>query len=324
MIGLIWGYGFEGDGTGRRFVSEDGDGKVAEMTAQGPVWLHLDRTQPATRRWMEAQSDIPPTIREALLEEDTRPRCVVSESGVMLILRGINFDLGQLDEVTVAVRIWATPDRVLVLTRYKVLAVQDMATALDEGKGPHSIAEFLVRLIERLTYRIAPEIDLMEEALDVVEEQALVATTPDERRELARIRRRALVLHRYLHPQREALHEFRENGTVAMPALDPHALRETVERVTRLVEDLETLRSRAQIVEDGIGIRVAERMNRNMYWLSIVATVFMPISFVTGLLGVNLGGIPGSENGDGFIALCVILAVLVSIEIWLMRRMRLL
>ena len=138
------------------------------------------------------------------------------------------------------------------------------------------------------------------------------------------IRRRALVLHRYLHPQREALHEFRENGPTALPALDPHALRETAERVTRLVEDLETLRSRAQIVEDGIGIRVAERMNRNMYWLSIVATVFMPISFVTGLLGVNRGGIPGGENGDSFAALCVVLALLVSIEIWLMRRMRLL
>lgn len=324
MIGLIWGYGFAGDGSGRRFTAEDGDARIAEMAAQGPVWLHLDRTQPATRAWLEAQPDIPATIREALLEEDTRPRCVVSESGLMLILRGINFDIGQFDEVTVAVRIWATPDRVLVLTRYKVLAVHDMATELDDGKGPDSIADFLVRLIERLTYRIAPEIDLMEEALDVVEEQALVATTSGERRELARIRRRSLVLHRYLHPQREALHEFREKGALALPSLDPNALRETAERVTRLVEDLETLRGRAQIVEDGIAIRVAERMNRNMYWLSIVATIFMPISFVTGLLGVNLGGVPGADNGDGFIVLCVILVLLVSAEIWLMRRMRLL
>jgi zinc transporter len=323
MMGLIWGYGFQGNGSGRRFTAADGDGIVSDMSAQGPVWLHLDRTQPATRLWMEAQADIPPTIREALLEEDTRPRCVISEHGVMLILRGINFDLGRLDEVTIAVRIWATPERVLVLTRYKVLAVHDMAAALDEGKGPHTIAEFLVRLIERLTYRIAPEIDLMEEALDVVEEQALIATTTDERRELARIRRRSLVLHRYLHPQREALHVFREGGGGVLPALDPHALGETAERVTRLVEDLETLRSRAQIVEDGIGIRVAERMNRNMYWLSIVATVFMPISFVTGLLGVNLGGIPGGDDGDGFIVLCVILFLLVSLELWLMRRMRL-
>lgn len=323
MMGLIWGYGFQGNGSGRRFTAADGDGIIAEMEGQGPIWLHLDRTQPATRMWMEVQSDIPPTIREALLEEDTRPRCVISGAGIMLILRGVNFDLDQLNEVTVAVRIWATPDRVLVLTRYKVLAVHDMATAFDEGKGPRSTAELVVRLIERLTYRIAPEIDMMEEALDVVEEQALVATTTDERRELARIRRRALVLHRYLHPQREALHDFREGAAAVLPSLDPHALRETAERVTRLVEDLDTLRRRALIVEDGISIRVAERMNRNMYWLSIVATIFMPISFVTGLLGVNLGGIPGADNGDGFIILCAILFVLVSLELWLMRRMRL-
>jgi zinc transporter len=137
------------------------------------------------------------------------------------------------------------------------------------------------------------------------------------------VRRRALILHRYLFPQRDALVEFRRNAGERLADLDPLDFQETIDRVTRLVEDLDALRSRAAIVEDGIAIKVAERMNRNMYWLSIVATIFMPIGFITGLLGVNVGGIPGSEQPWAFAGLVAILGILIGVEVWIMRRMRL-
>jgi zinc transporter len=60
-----------------------------------------------------------------------------------------------------------------------------------------------------------------------------------------------------------------------------------------------------------------------MYWLSIVATVFLPIGFVTGLLGVNVGGIPGAETPWAFAGLVAALAILIAVEVWIMRRVRL-
>lgn len=299
-------------------------GAVPPDAGDGPLWLHLERHDPAVQAWLEAQAGVPAAVARALLEEDTRPRCVIRPDGVLLILRGVNLDPAAQHEETIAIRLWAAADRVLSLRRYRIMAVTELREALERGEGPATVAGLVLRIVESLTARMMPEIDAMEAALDRLEIDSLGDGSAVDRARLAAIRRRTLVLHRYLAPQREALVEFRRGAGDRLPGLDPADFQETVDRVTRLVEDLEALSSRAAIVEDGLAIKVAERMNRNMYWLSIVATVFLPIGFVTGLLGVNVGGIPGSENPWAFAGLVAILAALIAFEVWIMRRMRLL
>ena len=53
---------------------------------------------------------------------------------------------------------------------------------------------------------------------------------------------------------------------------------------------------------------------------TIVATVFLPLGFVTGLLGVNVGGIPGTDSAWAFTILCLIVGGLTALEVWLLRR----
>lgn len=52
-----------------------------------------------------------------------------------------------------------------------------------------------------------------------------------------------------------------------------------------------------------------------MYVLSLVAAVFLPLGFLTGLLGINLGGIPGSDNQSAFFVFVLILILLVAVQI---------
>lgn len=314
--GLVFALRLDGRGGATPFTP-------AETDDPRPLWLHLERHDPAVQAWLTAGAGVPAGVARALLEEDTRPRCVVRPDGVLLILRGINLDPTARHEETIAVRLWATAGRVLSLRRYRIMAVTDLREALEAGEGPSTVADLVLRIVERLTARMIPEIDAMEEALVRMEVEALGDGGAIDRERLSGIRRRALVLHRYLAPQREALVEFRRAAGERLADLDPLDFQETIDRVTRLVEDLDALRSRAAIVEDGLGLKTAERMNRNMYWLSIVATVFLPIGFITGLLGVNVGGIPGAETPWAFAGLVAALAVLIAVEIWIMRRARL-
>lgn len=313
-------FGFRMTGTGAVALGEDDpwapDG--------GTVWLDLDRTLPETRRWIGEEFAFAPEIAEALLEEDTRPRCVVRPEGLLLILRGINLDPENNFEETIAVRMWATERRLLTLRRYRVMAVSDLREAVESNAGPATVSDLVLTLAERLTARLVPEIDRMEEQLDGLEEGLLEDSVPVDRAALTTLRRRILILHRYLAPQREALAGLQRGGAAVLADLDPSQLQESLDRVTRLVEELDALRARATIVEEHLALQVAERMNRNMYWLSMVATVFLPVGFVTGLLGVNVGGIPGADSTLGFAALCGLLAVLVGAELWLMKRLRLL
>ena len=53
----------------------------------------------------------------------------------------------------------------------------------------------------------------------------------------------------------------------------------------------------------------AQEQNSRMYVLSVVAAIFLPLTFVTGLLGMNVGGLPGLESPNGFIASVLIMVV---------------
>ena len=57
-----------------------------------------------------------------------------------------------------------------------------------------------------------------------------------------------------------------------------------------------------------------------MYILSVVAAIFLPLSFVTGLWGMNIGGLPGADNPLGFIEFLALMLVLVTVLIWFFKR----
>ena len=90
----------------------------------------------------------------------------------------------------------------------------------------------------------------------------------------------------------------------------------------RYIEDLESARDRAAVTQEELSARLAEDMNRNTYLLSIVAALFLPLGFITGLLGINVGGIPGADVKWAFAAVCGMLAVIVALQVWLFRRFR--
>ncbi|PLX67735.1 MAG: hypothetical protein C0607_21190 [Azoarcus sp.] len=100
-------------------------------------------------------------------------------------------------------------------------------------------------------------------------------------------------------------------------------LREISDRTMRYVEDLDAIRERAAVIQDELANRVAESMNRNMYMLAIVATIMLPLGFITGLLGVNVDGLPGAQDTPwAFAALSAFLLVLVFLQILVMRRLK--
>ena len=101
--------------------------------------------------------------------------------------------------------------------------------------------------------------------------------------------------------------------------MDRLRLRESADRTTRFVEDLDMTRERAVVVQEELLARLSEKMDRTMYILSIVAAIFLPLGFFTGLLGVNVAGIPGTDYTGSFVILCLVLVLMVIFQIWLFK-----
>jgi len=59
-----------------------------------------------------------------------------------------------------------------------------------------------------------------------------------------------------------------------------------------------------------------------MQTMSLAAVMFLPMSFVTSLLGINVGGIPGADSPYGFAIVCIALAVVFLAQWFVLRRLR--
>jgi zinc transporter len=321
----VFAYRLDGKGGGQEVGGgrrEDTAATEAITSAEGLLWLHLDHEDPATRRWFEEESGIDPVVYEALLADETRPRSVVRRDGLLVILRGVNLNPGSDPEDMVSVRMWIEARRVITLRHRRVSAIQDLRDALDAGDGPTDPGEFLVEIADRLLTRMAPVLSEVDDQVDDLEDQILEAESFELRAKIGGLRRQMISLRRYLAPQRDTMARLQSERVSWLGDVQREHLRELGDRVTRYVEDLDSARDRAAVAQDELNSRLAEQMNKTMYILSIVAGIFLPLGLLTGLLGINVGGIPGTENPVAFTIVCFLLLAVALIQVWIFRRFK--
>lgn len=260
-------------------------------------WLHFDFHEAGVRDWIEAETD--PLVAEALTREDTRPRCTPHGDGMIIILRGVNLNPNSEPEDMVSIRLFVTHDRIISTRIRKLMAVTRLKESIEAGDAPFDPSTFMALLGKGLTERMDPIVKGLADRIDELEEESLDRTS-GLRTELADIRRATIALRRYVSPQKEALWKLAQGhgDVISGPALA--ALRETGDQVTRLVEELDAVRERSAILNDQLTDKRAEEMNATMLLLSVVAAIFLPLGFLTGLLGINVGGMPGADYALAF------------------------
>jgi zinc transporter len=272
----------------------------AWQSADGPLWVHLDLVNPQTHRWLSQNGDLPKSVQDLLLAQETRPRCISFERGLLVVLRGVNTNPGEDPEDMVAVRIWIDAGRIITSRRRRLLSVIDVDRSLSDNQGPRNSGEVLLRIVERLGDRIGEFVDGLESRLDDEEDEARTSDALEFLPRLSMLRRQIASVRRFLSPQRDALERLARQSTELLgDALTPEFHQEA-DRITRYLEDLDLARERAIVLHEELLSRIAQEQNSRMYLLSIVAAIFLPLSFVTGLLGMNVGGLPGVDSPLGF------------------------
>ncbi|WP_169569390.1 zinc transporter ZntB [Sneathiella limimaris] len=313
-------YAFDGNGGGTKLT---GDAISEGLKSDKLAWVHLDANHPDSRAWLEAEiSYLDPFIIEALLAEETRPRMTEIGEGVLLILRGVNLNENADPEDMVSIRLYADAHRIISVRKRRLKAIHDIADRLDEGKGPKDAGGFISQLAMRLFERMQPVLTDLDEQTDDIEESITEDADEALRRDIVTVRKKAIIFRRYMAPQRDAISQLRMADLPWMSERDQREIYEALNHITRYVEDLDAIRERAQIVKDELANILANRLNRNMYVLSVIAAIFLPLGFLTGLLGVNVGGIPGSENPASFWIFSGLLVLLVVGQIWVFKKLK--
>ena len=310
--GLIKAFLLDGKGGGRVL---DWDGIRDWSPEQGALWVHLDFTDPEAQHWLANESALDEIVSEALIADETRPRCDLIADGALISLRGVNNNPGADPEDMVSLRIFTDGQRVISTRRRRLLTIADVAEALESGNGPCSVGGLIAEFADRMVERMSSVLSELDDRIDDLEEAVLSGGGRELQHNLLDLRREILKLRRYISPQREALSRLYASRNSWLSDNDRLLIREANDKVMRYLEDLDSAKDRASVTHEAVVNRLAEQMNSRMYVLSLVAALFLPLGFLTGLLGINVGGIPLAEDPDGFLEIVIILAILVAIQV---------
>lgn len=263
----------------------------------GYTWIHFDATDLEFEKWLTHQ--LPATIVGALIQPETRPRCDRIEDGIILNLRGVNLNPGADADDMVSVRLWVTEGLIISARVRKIWAVDAIRQQMVSGIAPATVSAFLAELTFGLMKRIEQVSLALVEDTDALEEDAFQASTTLVS-VLAGLRHSVIKLRRFVRPQSQAISEL-SSGRAWQ--LDPHyagLLQEAANQSIRTMEELDSTSDRLQAIQDQLDVLHASALGRNSYVLSIVAAIFLPLGFLTGLFGINVGGMPGVEAAYGF------------------------
>jgi zinc transporter len=314
--GLISAVLLDGNGSGK----ELNWGQINQwQPEQGLIWIHLDFTSEQAQSWLMNDSGLDPLVADALIADETRPRCSSVNDGLFISLRGVNSNPGAEPEDMVSIRMYCTGQRVISTRRRRLLSIRDIIDALHNGAGPSTAGQLVAMLSARISERMSSIINELEDRIDNIEEQIIEASTHEVRKNILELRREIIKLRRYLSPQRDALSKLQIEKVSWLDSRDQAKIRESYDKITRYVEDLDSARDRAAVTNEELSGRLAEQMNTRMYILSVIAGLFLPLGFLTGLLGINVGGIPLAENALGFMLVVVFLVIVIVGEILLFK-----
>ncbi len=282
-------------------------------------WKHLDFTDADDARWLRHESRVPDIVADALLNVDSRPRALQTDNGVLLILRGVNLNPGSDMEDMISVRLWVEKNRIISSSRRHLISLNEISKKIEAGKGPQTVGEFVNTLVERLGDFITEATEKIEEVLDAAEDKLNDSAVIARNSPFSIARRQTARIKRYLAPQREALDRLSRITGPLFNEDDRARFSEQANHLTLVLEDLDLVRERAMVAQEEFLSIVAHEQNARMLVLSIVAAIFLPLSFLTGLMGMNVAGLPGLVNEWAFWILVVLMLIITAVILLLFR-----
>lgn len=298
------------------YLTRSGDGTILEdqKGAPGFTWIHLDGRNAESLRWLDEESGIPQPAIRALKAIETRPRIELYDGGALINLRGLGATPDDDPDDLVSIRLWAEAGKVISLSFRSLRDLEMVRDQMAQGrlKDP---GDLITSLAMQITEDLDPHIAELGDSIDECETDL----SPDRafalRRIIGRVRSEAIGYRRFVVPQRQALERLATLQCGWLDEDDQIHLREAADRFARMAEELEAIRERSALLHEQLTDLRSETIETRALLISIVALIFLPLTFVTGLLGMNVEGIPYAHSPWSFwgvVIFCVVIAVAVA------------
>lgn len=313
--GLVWAFRFMADGSARPLDLD----KPIEVDHNSWLWLHLNLSDGRARNWISS-SHLPQSARHALLAADSFQQLHPSNECMYGVFADLIRHFDQPSKSQLGFLHFAMTEHLLISGRHHPLtALEATRKELEDGRKLPSVAGLLEMIVERVAIAIEKAAEAQATDLDELEEALMTAVPDDHRQRLSRIRRTSLRLHRQVAGMRASFQRLEREEMQLKPPLRLAAAK-LAQRLDAIDHEVIAIRDRAHLLQEEASDRLSEETNRQLRLLTVVTTLLLPATFVTGVFGMNVKGLPLTEDDTGFLWAMVLIAASSGVIYYVMRR----
>lgn len=306
---------FDGRGGVRKL--EEAEEADFATPAKGFALISGNSRAPEFKVWLKRQ--LGDFNADLITVPSTRSRCTVLDDRALVVLRVARPGADPEDVGRQLLSLWIEKGRVIIASELNIVEFLGITQWQQTHHAPVSPADLVARLALRAADRIEPLIERMGDSLDTIEETLMLNRSGDTRSRLAHLRRTLINMRRLIWPQRDVLTTLEIEDLSFFTTRDRVRLREAAARTARLGDEMQTLSERAVLVHEQLLDTRAEQMNQTMLLLAAATVVLMPLTVISGILGMNVDGIPFHDSPYAFWIVTGFLCVL-GVAIYLFMR----
>lgn len=272
-----------------------------------PVWLHFNLVDTRARNRIAASEWLPATAREFLLGSEHYVHFGHAGHGIAGVIGDLHHDLDPTPESLAHLRLYVDHSVLVTVRKQPLRGTDRVRRDLHEGARFQTPLHLLTLLLARVAEAFGSMVAHFGDIVDEAEDRLLVGDLAIEARELGRVRGFLARLRRHMIGTRGI--DFDELLDPQPAEGDVQAFRRALERMDAVSQDLDLVQTRARLLQEEISARLGEATNRNVYFLSIVTALLLPVTLVTGIFGMNVGGLPWTQGENGFVWTLVVMAL---------------
>lgn len=315
---------------GRVLDGQGGARPIGWVEAQGwrpaheneVLWLHILRSEPGVQEWLQSELGISEWTAELLVSDQTRPRAYRENGSLIATLRDLNFNPGSAPEDMISLQLWSDGAHLVTLRRAPQQSPNEVRDQLERGLGPRDAGAMITQLVELMIDHLSHAVVEINASIDRLEADDSPAAIRERAHEISKIRRECLALQRHLSPQHEALEQISREAPDWFEEHDRREIVESIARLRRHLDDIDISKESAVVLQDELRARSQAISQEATYKLGVMAGVFLPLTFFTGLLGSNVAGIPLAEHPLAFwgvVAACAAITATILAVFWRLR-----
>jgi zinc transporter len=307
--GLIWAYRFASDGRAEKLP----DSEVIRLgeTDQGFLWVHLNLLGHAqTADWIMSQAILPPQVKTMLVASGEHQQIDFNEEFLWGIFADVMREHNGSEHSIGHLRFALGPNFLLSARRHSLTSAEAARLEVEAGRAITGPIALLETIIDHALAVINDRVQVLLSDIDSIEDNVLDDEVRDERQRLGPLRRRAVRIHRQLYGLM-AIFRRLEHGRAQIHL--PNDLEATatrlIQRIDSLIHETHSIQERARLLQDEVSSKLTSRTNSHLYVLTILTTLLLPPTLVTGIFGMNTKGLPFTDNEDAFLfamAICLI------------------